>query len=121
MRYNEYHAAQINAAAAPGYSSGQAMKALEEVFAQTMPREMGFDYIGMSFQEQQAAQGVPPSVIFGLSLAVRVPDPRRAIRKLVAALQRAARHSHRGLRRLFIPDAGATMRTTSTRRSVSSC
>jgi HAE1 family hydrophobic/amphiphilic exporter-1 len=68
MRYNEYHAAQINAAAAPGYSSGQAMKALEEVFAQTMPREMGYDYTGMSYQEQQAAQGVPPSVVFGLSL-----------------------------------------------------
>ena len=68
MRYNEYHAAQINAAAAPGYSSGQAMKALEEVFAQNMPREMGFDYTGMSYQEQQASQGVPPSVVFGLSL-----------------------------------------------------
>ena len=68
MRYNEYHAAQINAAAAPGYSSGQAMKALEEVFAQSMPREMGFDYTGMSYQEQQAAQGVPPAVVFGLSL-----------------------------------------------------
>ncbi len=68
MRYNEYHAAQINAAAAPGYSSGQAIKALEEVFAQTMPREMGFDYAGMSFQEQVASKGVPPSVIFGLSL-----------------------------------------------------
>ncbi len=69
MRFNEYHAAQINAAAAPGYSSGQAMKALEEVFAQTMPREMGFDYSGMSFQEQQASQGVPAGAIFGLSLA----------------------------------------------------
>ncbi|HYK63226.1 MAG TPA: efflux RND transporter permease subunit, partial [Bryobacteraceae bacterium] len=68
MRYNEYHAAQINASAAPGYSSGQAMKALEETFAQTMPREMGFDYTGMSFQEQKAAQGVPPAAIFGLSL-----------------------------------------------------
>jgi len=33
-----------------------------------MPREMGFDYSGMSFQEQKARQGVPPSVIFGLSL-----------------------------------------------------
>ncbi len=68
MRYNEYHVAQINASAAPGYSSGQAMKALEDVFAQSMPREMGFDYSGMSFQEQKAAQGVPPAAIFGLSL-----------------------------------------------------
>jgi HAE1 family hydrophobic/amphiphilic exporter-1 len=67
LRYNEYGAAQINGAAAPGYSSGQATAALEEVFAQTMPGDMGFDYLGMSFQEQKAAQGVPPAAVFGLS------------------------------------------------------
>src|SRR5579863_4079750 len=33
-----------------------------------MPREMGFDYSGISFQEQKAREGVPPAVIFGLSL-----------------------------------------------------
>ena len=33
-----------------------------------MPREMGYDWLGMSYQEQRAAQGVPPSAIFGLSL-----------------------------------------------------
>jgi len=68
MRYNLYRSAQLNGSAAPGYSSGQATQALEEVFAQTMPKEMGFDYIGMSFQEQQAQKGVPPIAIFGLSL-----------------------------------------------------
>jgi len=68
MRFNEYRAAQINGAAAPSYSAGQAMAALEEVFAQTMPREMGYDYMGMSFQEKKAQQGVPPSVVFGFSL-----------------------------------------------------
>ena len=68
MRYNEYRCAQINGAAAPGYSSNQAMKALEETFRQTMPREMGYDYLGMSFQEKKAQQGVPASAIFGLSL-----------------------------------------------------
>ena len=68
MRYNVYRSAQINGAAAPGYSSGQAMKALEEVFEQTMPREMGYDYLGMSFQEKKAQQGVSPAVIFGFSL-----------------------------------------------------
>jgi HAE1 family hydrophobic/amphiphilic exporter-1 len=67
MRYNLYRSAQINGSAAPGYSSAQATKALEEVFAQTMPPEMGFDYLGISFQEQKAAQGVPPIAIFGLS------------------------------------------------------
>jgi HAE1 family hydrophobic/amphiphilic exporter-1 len=68
MHYNGFNAAQIMATGKPGYSSGQVMAALEEVFATTQPREMGYDYMGMSFQEQVAAQGVPPSVIFGLSL-----------------------------------------------------
>ena len=68
MRYNLYRSAQINAAAAPGYSSAQVMRALEEVFADTMPGEMGYDYMGMSFQEQKAQQGVSPMVIFGFSL-----------------------------------------------------
>ena len=68
LRFNGYRAAQINGVVAPGYSSGQAMQALEEVFAQTMPREMGYNYAGMSFQEKAAAEGVPASVIFGFSL-----------------------------------------------------
>jgi hydrophobic/amphiphilic exporter-1 (mainly G- bacteria), HAE1 family len=67
MRYNLYRSAQINATAAPGYSSTQCMKALEQVFAQTMPREMGFDYSGMSFQEKKAQQGVSPVMIFAFS------------------------------------------------------
>jgi hydrophobic/amphiphilic exporter-1 (mainly G- bacteria), HAE1 family len=68
LRFNEYRSAQLNGSAAPGYSADQATAALEDVFKQTMPREMGFDYSGMSFQEQKARQGVPPAVIFGLSL-----------------------------------------------------
>ncbi|MBN8249070.1 MAG: efflux RND transporter permease subunit [Verrucomicrobia bacterium] len=68
MRYNLYSAAQINASARPPFSSAQAMRALEEVFAETMPSGMGYDYMGMSFQEQKAQQGVSPMVIFGFSL-----------------------------------------------------
>ena len=68
LRYNLYRSAQINGSAAPGYSSSDAMKALEEVFAGTMPREMGFSYLGMSYQEKKAQEGVPPAVIFGFSL-----------------------------------------------------
>src|SRR5690242_2609481 len=67
-RFNGYRAAQINGLIAPGYSSAQARQALEEVFAQTMPAEMGYEYSGMSFQEHVASQGVPASAIFGLSL-----------------------------------------------------
>jgi len=68
LRFNEYRSAQLNGSAAPGFSADQATAALEDVFKQTMPHEMGFDYSGMSFQEQKARQGVPPAVIFGLSL-----------------------------------------------------
>jgi HAE1 family hydrophobic/amphiphilic exporter-1 len=68
MRYNLFRSAQINGSAAPGYSSNQAMAALEQVFTQTMPAEMGYDYLGISFQEKKAQEGVPPTVIFGLSL-----------------------------------------------------
>src|SRR5262250_2076733 len=67
-RFNGYRAAQINGILAPGYSSAQARKALEEVFAQSMPREMGYDYQGISFQEQVAEKGVSVTAIFGFSL-----------------------------------------------------
>jgi len=67
MRFNLFRSAQINATAAPGFSSAQAMKALEETFAQTMPREMGYDYSGMSFQEKKAQKGVSPALIFAFS------------------------------------------------------
>jgi hydrophobic/amphiphilic exporter-1 (mainly G- bacteria), HAE1 family len=68
MRYNLHEAAQINASAKPGYSSAQAMKAMEAVFAESMPPGMGYDYMGMSYQEKKAQQGVSPMVIFGFSL-----------------------------------------------------
>lgn len=68
LRYNLYRSAQIQANPAPGFSSAQIMRALEEVFAQTMPADVGYDYLGMSFQEKRAQQGAPPPVIFGFSL-----------------------------------------------------
>ncbi len=68
MRYNMFRSAQINATTAEGFSSAQGMAALEEVFKESMPPQMGFDYFGMSFQEKQAAEGVPPAAIFALSL-----------------------------------------------------
>src|SRR4029077_4151845 len=67
MRFNEYRSAQLNGSAAPGFSTNQAMKALEETFAQTMPAQMGFDYSGMSFQEKKAQEGISSSVIFAAS------------------------------------------------------
>lgn len=68
MHYNEYPSAQINGNAAAGYSSDQAMAALEQVFGQTMPHDMAFDYMGMSFQQKQAEQGISSTTIFGISI-----------------------------------------------------
>ncbi len=68
MRFNLYRAAQVNVSSAAGYSSQDAMKALEETFAQTMPAEMGYDYAAMSYQEKAAQQGVSPMVVFSMSL-----------------------------------------------------
>jgi len=74
LRYNLYRCAQINGSGAPGYSSSQALKALEETFANTMPAEMGYDYMGMSYQEKKAAEGVSPALIFGCG-----PFPRLGV------------------------------------------
>jgi HAE1 family hydrophobic/amphiphilic exporter-1 len=65
-RFNVYRAAQITGAAAPGYSSGQAMEALEDVARQTLPHEMGFDWSDLSYQEKQASGTT--LTYFGLSL-----------------------------------------------------
>jgi HAE1 family hydrophobic/amphiphilic exporter-1 len=70
MRYNLFNCVQINASAAPGYSSGQVIAALEDVFHKSMPSQMGYDFSGMSYQEVKASQGVSPVAIFGLAFFV---------------------------------------------------
>jgi HAE1 family hydrophobic/amphiphilic exporter-1 len=70
LRYNSYRSAQILANAAPGYSSAQARRALEQVFAETMPTDMGYGYLGMSYQEQLAEEGVSARTVFAISLLV---------------------------------------------------
>ncbi len=79
LRYNEYRSAQINGSAAPGYSSNQAMAALEQVFRDTMPPEMGYDYLGISYQEKKAQEGVSPAAVFGMSLLFRFSHPGCAL------------------------------------------
>ena len=65
-RFNVYRAVQINGSAAPGYSSGQAMAALEDVARQTLPREISYDWSDLSYQERRAAGTA--GTIFALSL-----------------------------------------------------
>lgn len=59
---------EARARAKPGYSSEQAMKAMEAAFKESMPDDMGFAYLGMSFQEQQAQQGIGAAPIFAISI-----------------------------------------------------
>jgi HAE1 family hydrophobic/amphiphilic exporter-1 len=68
MRFNQHNTAQLMVIPAPGYSGGQAMAALEELFADVMPQGMGYDYMGMAYQAKEASEGISPAVIFGFSL-----------------------------------------------------
>jgi multidrug efflux pump subunit AcrB len=67
-RFNLYRAAQVLGSAAPGYSSGQAMAALEEVARETLPAGMGYDWADLSYQEKKASGAA--GTIFALSLLV---------------------------------------------------
>ncbi len=66
VRFNLYRCTEIIGTAAPGYSSGQALAALEEVAAQTLPPEMGYAWNALSYQERVAQGGT--ARVLGLSL-----------------------------------------------------
>jgi HAE1 family hydrophobic/amphiphilic exporter-1 len=65
-RFNVYRAVQVTGMSAPGYSSGQALDALEQVAKETLPREIGYDYSDLSYQERKAASATWPT--FALSI-----------------------------------------------------
>ncbi len=67
IRQNMYNASMLEVVGADGYSSGQVMAALEEVFNEVMPSDMGYGYTGMSYQENKAAQGLGIATLFLLS------------------------------------------------------
>ncbi len=75
-RYNLYSSATINGMNRPGYSSGQAMKAMEEIASEHLPPGMKYEWTDMSYQEQMAAKGITVggvtvpmmAVIFALAL-----------------------------------------------------
>lgn len=64
--FNLFRSAEINGNAGPGYSSGQAIEALREVAAQTLPAGYGYEFSGLSQQEINA--GSSSTMIFGLSI-----------------------------------------------------
>lgn len=64
--YNLYPAATINGEAAPGYSSGQAIDAMEQLAAEVLPQGMGYEWSGISYQQLKAGNLQP--IVFALSL-----------------------------------------------------
>jgi HAE1 family hydrophobic/amphiphilic exporter-1 len=66
-RFNEYRGIEIFALPAPGYSTGQAMKAITDVANQVLPRDMGYAWNGISYQQSVAGGGAG---VFGLSVVL---------------------------------------------------
>lgn len=98
-RYNLYSSASMQGSAAPGVSTGASMKAMEEIAGRVLPQGFGYEWTGMSFQEEKShgagrhcrRSGDPAGL----------PDPCRAVCQLDIAPRRAAGHPagavrHRG-------------------------
>jgi HAE1 family hydrophobic/amphiphilic exporter-1 len=65
-RFNLFRSIQINGTPAPGYSSGQAMAAMEQVANEVLPAGFGYAWSDMSFQEKKAEGG--QAMVFGMSI-----------------------------------------------------
>ena len=119
-RYNLYPSAAIQGAPAPGYSSGQAIKAIQEVAAETLPHGYGIGWEGLSYDEVERR---------GTRRIYHLPDRRRlrlsgagrAIREFHPAAGRDPVAAGRDLRFLLAPAGSWGWPTTSTPRSVWSC
>jgi hydrophobe/amphiphile efflux-1 (HAE1) family protein len=64
--YNNYASVLINGGAAPGYSSGQAVAAMERAAAAVLPRDFAFEWTGITFQELKA--GSIATIVFALAI-----------------------------------------------------
>jgi hydrophobic/amphiphilic exporter-1 (mainly G- bacteria), HAE1 family len=69
-RFNEYRAVEITGSPASGFSTVQAMNALEQTANQVLPKGMGYDWNALSYQQKKASTQVSPAAVFGFSLLV---------------------------------------------------
>ncbi len=101
-RFNGFPAAQITGSASPGRSSGEAIKAMEEVAAEVLPQGYGFAWSGLAYQEKQS--GGTSSSAFSIRPHHSLSHPRGPVRILGHAGIRhdggALRHSRRPLLQL---------------------
>jgi len=68
LRYNLYPAAAVNGRAAAGFSSGEALRLMEQLAQSKLPRSMGYEWTGMSYQERKV--GSQAVVIFALAIVL---------------------------------------------------
>ncbi|MDJ0705984.1 MAG: efflux RND transporter permease subunit, partial [Leptolyngbyaceae cyanobacterium MO_188.B28] len=64
--YNLFRSIEINGSPAPGYSSGQAIAAMERIASETLPNNMSFEWSGISLEELESGGQAP--IIFGLGI-----------------------------------------------------
>ena len=67
-RFNLFNSIAVNGTPAPGYSSGEALAAIERVAAQALPQGYGYEYAGMTREEAGSDSGSSTAIIFGLCL-----------------------------------------------------
>ena len=89
--YNLFRSAEIDGSPAPGYSSGQAIAAMEQL-ASKMPQGFSYSWTGLSLEE--LAAGGTSLILFGLGTLVGLPNAVSAIRELRASVYRVAGRSH---------------------------
>ena len=66
-RFNMYTSISVNGTPNPGYSSGDAIRAIEEVAAESLPQGFGYEFSGMT-REEQSTSSSSTAVVFGLCL-----------------------------------------------------
>ena len=66
QHYNIYRSVELNGGAAPGYSSGQAIKAMEQLAKENLPESFGYEWTGTAYQEKESGNAAP--LIFSLAL-----------------------------------------------------
>ncbi len=66
VRHNLYPAAELQGDTKPGFSSGQALKAMEDLAAKTLPSGFGYEWTELAYQ--QKTQGNTASIVFALAV-----------------------------------------------------
>ena len=97
-RFNLFPSARLSGEPAPGYSSGQALAAMEEVAAEVLPDGYTLAWSGQSYQEKTSGQNTLGDL--RARGADGVPDPRGAVRAPHAAVRGDPRGAVRGVRRV---------------------